>query len=181
MGHIPLARQQPLDRDILVNRIPVDSAPAEFEVLPLRRGGVKQSRNHASGTPSVRPSSISTHMQSSSKRSALGEILMPCPLKLLAVLLDQTLDTVEGPGVEAVIVGHHHCGREPEFSLVPTFANVDVGGLARVALVRVEVEFEAVEAQDDRHQERPSKRDQKPATGGAGDTVSFSWGTGRGR
>ena len=49
-----------------------------------------------------------------------------------------------------------------------------MGGLARVALVRVEVELEAIEAQDDWHQERPSKRDQKPATGGAGDTVSFS-------
>lgn len=62
---------------------------------------------------------------------------MPCPFKLLAVLLEQTLDTVEGSGVEAVIVGHHYRGREPEFSLIPALADVNMGGLTRVALVRV--------------------------------------------
>jgi len=86
---------------------------------------------------------------------------MPCPFKLLAVLFDQTLDTVEGPCVEAVIVGHHHGRREPEFGFVPTLADVDMDRLTRIALVRVEVKLEAIEAQDDRHQERPSRRDHR--------------------
>jgi len=100
---------------------------------------------------------------------------MPCPFKLLAVLLDQTLDTVEGPGVEAVIVGHHHSRREPEFSLIATLADVDMDGLARVALVRVEMKLEAIQPQDDRHQERPNKRDQKPGAGDVGNAASPSY------
>lgn len=53
--------------------------PRRLSSKSWRCAGVAWSRrgNHASGTPSVRPSSISTHMQSSSKRSALGEILTP--------------------------------------------------------------------------------------------------------
>jgi len=100
---------------------------------------------------------------------------MPCPFKLLAVLLDQTLDAVEGPGVEAVIVGHHYGRREPEFGLIAALADVDMDRLTRVALVRVEVKLEALQPQDDWHQERPNKRDQKPGAGDVGNAVSPSY------
>ncbi len=44
MRHIALAGQQPFNRYIFVDRIPVHPATAELEVLTLRRGGVEQSR-----------------------------------------------------------------------------------------------------------------------------------------
>ena len=61
--------------------------------------------NHASGTPMVRPSLNSTHMQSGSNltRFALTEELIPHPLDQIPICLDDLQQLTENSGVVAII------------------------------------------------------------------------------
>jgi hypothetical protein len=57
LGDIPLARQQPLNRNILVQRLPMDAPRAEFVFIALGWGAGKQAREpcqwHAERAPII--------------------------------------------------------------------------------------------------------------------------------
>jgi hypothetical protein len=85
--HIPLACQQPLNRDIFVNRTPVYSATAEFKVLALRLGGVEQSREPRE-RDAQRPTVLDLDPHAILvKAQCLRRNTHGMPFKLLAVLL----------------------------------------------------------------------------------------------
>src|ERR1700677_455990 len=102
-----------------------------FAVPRIKRG------NHASGTPIVRPSVRSTHMQSESNltRFALTEELIPCPLDPLTICQHNLQQLTESSSVVTIIVGQPNLRLQPEFRLRVTLLNVDVDLLTRRALV----------------------------------------------
>src|SRR5688572_21422266 len=83
--------------------------------------------NHASGTPSVRPSSRRTHIWSSSKSTltALAEVLMPRVLDLLPSFLDDTDQPTLRPRVETQTVGEVSLRIQPELGVRSVLRDVD--------------------------------------------------------
>ncbi len=69
-------------------------------------GVARNSRgNHASGTPSVRPSVNSTHMVSSSKWMLVAEMVMPGSQNEVAIVGDGPQDIRKFAWIEAITVG----------------------------------------------------------------------------
>jgi hypothetical protein len=54
----------------------MEADPAQLDALALRWCRVHQPRDHASGTPRVRPSDRPTHMLSSSNLMDIGEMVI---------------------------------------------------------------------------------------------------------
>ena len=99
----------------------------------------------------TRPSESSAHMLSSSKRTDIGEVLMPCPFDEYCVVFHHARQLVQSACVESFAVCHPHVRVQPELGF-PTFAaNVNMDRLARAAFVRVEEKSEPLVAQDDWH------------------------------
>ena len=109
--------------------------------------------NHASGTPSERPSSSSTHIVSRSKASflALTEVLIPDPLDLLPAFAHHPCQLRKPPARIARAAGDPHLRIQPEFRLAVTAFRMDVHGLPGRSLVREEVKAHVAVAEDDRH------------------------------
>src|SRR5690606_13804972 len=106
--------------------------------------------NHASGTPSTRPSDSSTHTLSSSNLRDLAEMLMPCPFDERRVVLDDPRQLGQGPRVEP-IAGVEADGRNPKLCRRVAFAHMHMNALTRIAFVRVEKEPIAPLSKNDRH------------------------------
>ena len=100
--HRPVAPagEQAGDGNVFVERFPMQAVLADLHCAAIGRLASNSRGNQASGTPSVRPSSNSTHIWSASKRTsvALGEIVMPCAFDLGAEI---GYDSAE----------HHECRR----------------------------------------------------------------------
>ena len=64
----------------------------------------------------MRPSAKSTHMQSSSNRTPLGEMVIPCSFKFVPIGLDQPLGLVQGLSSEAVIYAKETFGVSQNFA-----------------------------------------------------------------
>lgn len=111
--------------------------------------------NHASGTPSVRPSLNSTHILSSSKRTrvALTEVLIPRPHDQLPILFHDLNQFAKCSSVIAIIVGHRNIRKQPELGLSFVFLNMNMSRFAWRSFIRIEEEFEAAIAKDNRHSE----------------------------
>ena len=119
---------------------------ARSDGVACRRRG-----NHASGTPMVRPSDRSTHMDASSKRTDSAEMVMPCLNELLLAKLYHFHDLSQFGGAETVAVVKHCIGFKPDFGNSRSFAHMDVNGFARVALVGKVEEGKTVLAVNGRH------------------------------
>ena len=113
-----------------------------------RSSGVARSRrgNHASGTPIVRPSLNSTHIQSASNRTcfALTEELIPRPLNTRPVCLNHPYQPAQRPRIVAIILCHPNFRPEPEFGLRTAPLNMNMNRLAWRSLVRVKEEPETI-------------------------------------
>ena len=84
--------------------------PRRLNSTRSRAAAVACSRrgNHASGTPSVRPSVSSTHIVCSSKRTAVGEMLIPCLQDDVPIVGNDRQDTHKLSGIEAIALGDGH-------------------------------------------------------------------------
>src|SRR4051812_33250220 len=109
--------------------------------------------NQTRGMPRVRPSSRSTHIWASSKRTAvgLGEKVIPGVLKLGAALLDHFLQALDRARVEVAIIGEFHLRRQPELGRGAGTGDVNVNRLERIAFVRKEMKSMVVPAKYDGH------------------------------
>src|SRR3954468_10172255 len=95
--------------------------------------------NHASGTPSVRPSDSSTHIVSVSKRTVVAEMVMPGFQEKIAVVFDHAKDIRKFPGIEAETVGNGDVSFKPHFRVAATTPDVDMRRLRRLPLVGKEI------------------------------------------
>ncbi len=97
----------------------------------------------------TRPSSRCTHRLSSSKRTALAEVLIPRPFDQFAVELRDLGQFTQRGGIEAGAVGHTHLRFEPQLGFGVPRAHKHVHRLARVSFIGVEEETEPLVAEDD--------------------------------
>ena len=74
---IPAPRQQPLDRDVLVQPPPVDPNGLISNASRAAASAFASRGNQASGAPITRPSDRPTHIVSPSNRTVSAEILTP--------------------------------------------------------------------------------------------------------
>jgi hypothetical protein len=85
-------------------------------------GVARNSRgNHASGTPSVRPSVSSTHIVYSSKWTLVAEMVMPCSQNEIAVLRNNPQDIRKFARIKAITICHRYLWLKPDFC-IPTTA-----------------------------------------------------------
>jgi len=127
--------------------------PRELSSKPARCSGVAAKRrgNQANGTPTTRPSSRSTHRLSSSKRTALAEVVIPSPFDQLTVVRRYGHQLAQGCGVEAIACSNADLWHQPKLRFMTTRPYVDMNRLARAALVRIEEKPEAFVAKNHGH------------------------------
>jgi len=90
----------------------------------------------------TRPSSRSTQNESVSKRTAvgLGEVVMPSSFDFSPARFGDGDDFLEISRVNTAIIGDFDIWRQPQLRIAASPRNVGVKRLARLALVRVEME-----------------------------------------
>jgi len=115
--------------------------------------GMAHSRrgNHASGTPSVRPSGRSNNIAWSSKRRMLAERVVLRIIHHIPIPFDYALPFGRAPGVETDAVRDPRGRVEPEFRLGVAAQRANLDRLARIAFVQKEEERDAAIAKHDRH------------------------------
>ena len=72
----------------------------------------------------------------SSNRTAVGEMVMPCTQETLALISNDTKNTRKLSGTEAVTVRHSDLRLQPDLRVLAAAHHVNMGRLARRALVR---------------------------------------------
>jgi hypothetical protein len=82
---------------------------------------------------------------------AFTKELVPGILNLTPPMKHDFAQFAQGPRVETVIVGYHDIRQEPKLGIDTILADMDVHRLARVTLVREEVEAEALVTENDGH------------------------------
>ncbi len=117
-------------------------------------GACNRRGNQANGTPRTRPSIRVTHIESSSKRTALalGKQFIPLSLDQVNIRLDHRDQGALGPGVEALIISDPDLRCEPKLRFHPVPADMDMDWFPWIALVGIEKELEALMAEDHRHE-----------------------------
>jgi hypothetical protein len=111
----------------------LSSTWARCSALAFSRRG-----NQANGVAMVRPSDRLTHMVSSSKRTALGEVFIPSPFDQTRVCCNHGPQVPQSTGIKTIAVGQINRWPQPEFCLAFAIPHMNMHGLTRVAFVRVE-------------------------------------------
>ena len=107
--------------------------------------------NHAKGAPIVRPSSRSTHKVSSSKRTALAEMLMPRPFDLFASRDNNPAEPCQIATGEAKTIRQRNLWPQPELRLRTGVLDMDVGRFARAAFAGTKEKPRAADAKHNRY------------------------------
>lgn len=99
----------------------------------------KRRGNHASGTPSTRPSESPTHMLSSSNRTLVGltEELSPLDFDVLTVCLDQLKKFSQGRPIETIVAGQPNPRTQPELGFYTRPVDVDIHWFPPLQLANV--------------------------------------------
>ena len=110
--------------------------------------------NHASGTPTTRPSLRSTHMLSESKRTPVGlatEKVIPCSFYARSVGLHDLQQFAERSSIITVIVSDPNIRTQPELRFNACLFYVDMNGFARSSFVGIKEEPETAFEEDRWH------------------------------
>src|SRR5579875_437750 len=113
--------------------------------------------NHASGTPSVRPSASSTHMLSWSNRIdfALAEVVMPRPLDPCLIVTHQIEKFAKLFGIVTIVICDCDGRLDPNLCFAFTFLNVYVHRFARRPFIRIKKQLEPAMPEDHWHRYLP--------------------------
>jgi hypothetical protein len=98
----------------------------------------------------VRPSAKSTHKVSSSKRTALAEVLMPRPFDLFASRGNNPAEPRQIATGEAKTIRQCNLWPQPELRLRTGVLDMDMGRLARAAFVGIKEKPRAADTKNNR-------------------------------
>ena len=144
IGLVTASFQEASDRDVLVDVFPMQPEAADPTAARCLGVAFRRRGNQAQGTPIVRPSDKSTHIELSSKLTAVAEISIPSSLDSRPFFAHDPNEGVQLRRIKPEALGDDNLSTQPQFNFVVATTRVNMRRFTRVALIGKEKELIAV-------------------------------------